>query len=153
MSSSKPISPSSEEQRSPNTPQLASLPAAPPQPEKRFLDHFPSWVATNIRSTQSLKVLFRCWLACWVAFILILPNKTLKTMGNACVSCSLWKYLWTIFTFLLAAIILFVLVFDTPLTLSSGRIPASPHSVIEFPAAQCYSSSFARIISSDWIEC
>jgi len=140
--SSNPKSPSPEAQRSPTSLQAASLPTAPPQPEKRFLDHFPSWIATNIRSTQSRKVLLRCWLACWVAFILILPNKTLKTMGNACVSCSLWSDLWTIFTFLSTVIILFVLSFDSPLTLSSGRSLASPHSVTGFTTAQCYSSSF-----------
>lgn len=34
-------------------------------------------------------MLFRCWLGSWAAFVLLLPDKTLKTMGNACVSYSL----------------------------------------------------------------
>jgi len=97
LMSSKPKSQSPEALRSPNSSQLASLPAAPSQLEKRFLDHLPPWVATNIRSKQSLRMLFRCWLASWAAFVLILPEKTLKTMGNAYVSCSLWGDVWTVY--------------------------------------------------------
>jgi hypothetical protein len=90
LMSSEPKSQSPEAPGSPNSSQLASLPAAPSQLKKRFLDHLPPWVATNIRSKQSLRMLFRCWLASWAAFILLLPEKTLKTMGNAYVSCSFW---------------------------------------------------------------
>ncbi|KZT25917.1 hypothetical protein NEOLEDRAFT_1132953 [Neolentinus lepideus HHB14362 ss-1] len=43
----------------------------------------PSWITQNARSTKSLKLLFRCWLAAWLAFVLLLPNKSLQTLGNA----------------------------------------------------------------------
>ena len=45
----------------------------------------PPWVTANVQSKKSLKVLFRCWLASWVAFILMLPQNSLTVMGNACV--------------------------------------------------------------------
>ncbi|KAI0002456.1 hypothetical protein BJV74DRAFT_815934 [Russula compacta] len=81
--SSKPKSPSTEAPRSPKSSQVASLPAVSSQPKKGFLDHLPPWVTTNIRSKQSRRLLLRCWLASWAAFILMLPDKTLNTMGNA----------------------------------------------------------------------
>ncbi|KAH9975488.1 hypothetical protein BGW80DRAFT_1297309, partial [Lactifluus volemus] len=34
-------------------------------------------------------MLFRCWLSSWAALVIILPEKSLKTMGNACVLHSL----------------------------------------------------------------
>ncbi|KAI0266395.1 hypothetical protein BC834DRAFT_969434 [Gloeopeniophorella convolvens] len=75
--------PSAKAPSSPDPSQIDSLPTAPPQPSRSFLDHLPPWIATNIRSKQSRKMLFRCWLASWAAFILILPHNTLSTMGNA----------------------------------------------------------------------
>ncbi|KAI9512000.1 hypothetical protein F5148DRAFT_157072 [Russula earlei] len=80
--SSKPESSPFEPSRSPHSSQLEALPAAP-SPPKNFLDHFPPWVATNIRSKRSRKTLFRCWLSAWAAFLLMLPHKSLMTMGNA----------------------------------------------------------------------
>jgi hypothetical protein len=72
---------------SPTPSQVESIPA-PSQPERSFLDRFPPWVSTNIRSKQSRKLLLRCWLASWAAFVIMLPNTTLRTMGNACVPLS-----------------------------------------------------------------
>ncbi|KAI0292715.1 hypothetical protein BC826DRAFT_1092011 [Russula brevipes] len=69
---SKPKSPSSEAPRSPDSTHLTSLPASTSQP-KSFLDHLP----------HGRKVLLRCWLGSWAAFVLILPQKSLSTMGNA----------------------------------------------------------------------
>ncbi|CAO1615626.1 unnamed protein product [Sympodiomycopsis kandeliae] len=51
-----------------------------PKPKKSFLA---PWVTDNIKNTHSLKMLFRCWLVSWVAIIVILPNKTLQTLGQA----------------------------------------------------------------------
>lgn len=45
--------------------------------------YVPSWVAANVKNPASLKILFRCWLASWAAFILILPTKNLTVLGNA----------------------------------------------------------------------
>ncbi|KAF8273497.1 hypothetical protein EI94DRAFT_1826225 [Lactarius quietus] len=70
------------EASSPNPSRVESLPA-PSQPERSLLDRFPPWVSTNIRSKQSRKLLLRCWLASWAGFLFMLPNATLRTMGNA----------------------------------------------------------------------
>jgi hypothetical protein len=45
-------------------------------------DKLPSWVSANLRSGKSWKLLFRCWIACFVSFIILLPNKSLQTLGN-----------------------------------------------------------------------
>ncbi|KAH9050166.1 hypothetical protein EDB84DRAFT_1623276 [Lactarius hengduanensis] len=71
------------EASSPNPSQVESIPAPPSQPGRSLLDRFPPWVATNIRSKQSRKMLLRCWLGSWAAFVIMLPNATLRTMGNA----------------------------------------------------------------------
>ncbi|EPQ51266.1 hypothetical protein GLOTRDRAFT_66016 [Gloeophyllum trabeum ATCC 11539] len=47
------------------------------------LTPFPAWITQNVRSPKSLKLLFRCWLASWLAFVLLLPDKSLQTLGNA----------------------------------------------------------------------
>lgn len=52
--------------------------------------YVPSWVATNVKNPASWKMLFRCWLASWAAFILILPQSNLTVLGNACVIVSLF---------------------------------------------------------------
>jgi hypothetical protein len=153
--SSEPKSHPSEAPPSPNSSQVASLPATPSQPKKRFLDHFPPWVATNIRSKQSRKMLFRCWLGSWAAFVLILPEKTLMTMGNAYVSSSFRGDCWTVLMVLLVTVVLFLPPFDASLSLSMGRILVFPQSVIGLATvpSRSYSSSFVQIISNDWIEC
>ncbi|KAH9042560.1 hypothetical protein EDB85DRAFT_1915639 [Lactarius pseudohatsudake] len=71
------------EASSPNPSRVESIPAPPSQPGRSLLDRFPPWVATNIRSKQSRKMLLRCWLGSWAAFVIMLPNATLRTMGNA----------------------------------------------------------------------
>lgn len=43
----------------------------------------PSWITDNLKSKHSLKMLFRCWLVSWVAIIVILPTKSLQTLGQA----------------------------------------------------------------------
>ena len=96
--SSKPEASPSEAPGSPQSSQLPSLPAAPSPQKKSLLDHFPPWVATNIRSTESRKMLLRCWLGSWAALVLMLPDKSLKTMGNSCVSCLLCVDCWTVST-------------------------------------------------------
>ncbi|KAI0041578.1 hypothetical protein FA95DRAFT_677065 [Auriscalpium vulgare] len=55
----------------------------PTSPKPSLWSYIPPWIANNIRSPKSRKVLFRCWLASWAAYILILPHNTLKVMGNA----------------------------------------------------------------------
>lgn len=48
-------------------------------------NYVPSWVSMNVKNPASWKMLFRCWLASWAAFILILPQSNLTVLGNACV--------------------------------------------------------------------
>jgi len=43
------------------------------------------WVTNNIRKRKSQIILFRCWLAAWAVLILLLSNKSLRTIGNLCV--------------------------------------------------------------------
>lgn len=45
----------------------------------------PDWFWTNVRSRASLKKLARAWVAAWATVILMLPNASLRTMGNTCV--------------------------------------------------------------------
>lgn len=45
--------------------------------------YVPPWVADNVRNPASWKIIFRCWLASWAAFILLLPTKNLTLLGNA----------------------------------------------------------------------
>lgn len=45
--------------------------------------YVPPWVAANVNNPASWKIIFRCWLASWAAFILILPTKNLNVLGNA----------------------------------------------------------------------
>lgn len=79
--------PKTFEASSPTPSRVESVPA-PSQPKRTLLDRFPTWVSTNIRSKQSRKLLLRCWLASWAAFVIMLPNTMLRTLGNACVSLS-----------------------------------------------------------------
>ncbi|KAF9074230.1 hypothetical protein BDP27DRAFT_1317519 [Rhodocollybia butyracea] len=48
-----------------------------------FLTQLPPWISTNLRKSRSLKVWFRCWLASWVAFLILLPNASSNTLGTA----------------------------------------------------------------------
>ncbi|CAL1710858.1 unnamed protein product [Somion occarium] len=50
---------------------------------QKFLDKLPTWISTNLRSKRSLKLWARCWLASWVGFVILLPNKSLNVLGNA----------------------------------------------------------------------
>ncbi|KAH9919970.1 uncharacterized protein BXZ73DRAFT_104789 [Epithele typhae] len=58
------------------------VPLATAQKKTTFLDKLPPWIITNLRSAKSRKMLLRCWLASWCAFILIIPEKSLATLGS-----------------------------------------------------------------------
>ncbi|KAF8756858.1 putative ER transporter, 6TM, N-terminal [Rhizoctonia solani] len=55
--------------------------SAPKSPKAMKL--IPEWASKAASRRRSWKLLVRCWVATWVCFILILPNKTLPVMGNA----------------------------------------------------------------------
>ena len=92
---SNPAPPVNGDQDSPNV-QDGEKPAAPsPQPQpalkspgsgpKSFMDRLPPWVSSNLRSPRSRKIWLRCWIASWVAYLIMLPHASLKVLGNACV--------------------------------------------------------------------
>ncbi|KAH9919972.1 uncharacterized protein BXZ73DRAFT_52330 [Epithele typhae] len=60
----------------------AAGPPATAQKKTAFLDQLPPWITTNLRSAKSRKMLLRCWLGSWCAFVLIIPDKSLATLGN-----------------------------------------------------------------------
>ncbi|KAI0635211.1 hypothetical protein C8Q77DRAFT_1106698 [Trametes polyzona] len=58
-------------------------PSANPSPKKSSVwDKLPPWASANLRSWKSWKLLLRCWVASWVCFVIMLPNKSLATLGN-----------------------------------------------------------------------
>lgn len=61
---------------------------APASAEKPWLDrlHLPTWAVTNLRSPRSRKIWLRCWIASWVAYVILLPNASLRELGNAYVN-------------------------------------------------------------------
>ncbi|KAL5519292.1 hypothetical protein ACEPAH_975 [Sanghuangporus vaninii] len=48
----------------------------------RVLGMTPTWVSDNLHSARSWKLLARCWVATWATLIVMLPNKSLTTLGN-----------------------------------------------------------------------
>lgn len=51
--------------------------------EHKWTDSLPPWISSNLTSKKSWKILFRCWLAAWASFVLILPGSSLRVIGNA----------------------------------------------------------------------
>lgn len=58
-------------------PQQDSSKESPP------LSRWPVWITANLRNPHSWKMVIRCWVASWVAILLLLPNKSLTTLGQA----------------------------------------------------------------------
>lgn len=56
-----------------------------------LLDKLPPWISNNLRSKRQWKMLVRCWVATWAAFILLLPNNSLQVLGNAYVLLDFWR--------------------------------------------------------------
>ena len=64
--------------------------AAPPSDASKaklasLWDKLPPWVSSNLRQWKSWKVLLRCWVVSWLCFVIMLPDKSLATLGNTCV--------------------------------------------------------------------
>lgn len=57
-----------------------------------IIESLPIWVSKNLRSKRSMKLLIRCWLVSWAALILLLPHKSLNTLGNTYVGRFLSPY-------------------------------------------------------------
>lgn len=43
----------------------------------------PDWASRAVAQPRSWKLFLRCWVATWVCFILILPQRTLEALGTA----------------------------------------------------------------------
>ncbi|KAH8119852.1 hypothetical protein DFH11DRAFT_1754336 [Phellopilus nigrolimitatus] len=52
-------------------------------PLATLVDALPAWAGEHLRSKHSWKILVRCWVASFAAFVLILPDRSLKALGNA----------------------------------------------------------------------
>ncbi|KAG7440200.1 uncharacterized protein BT62DRAFT_1012986 [Guyanagaster necrorhizus] len=62
------------------------VPPVPPlkaRPPPSLWSYLPTWVSKNLRSKRSLKILFRSCVACWLAYVIMLPNASLRTLGTA----------------------------------------------------------------------
>ncbi|EKM50877.1 uncharacterized protein PHACADRAFT_151282 [Phanerochaete carnosa HHB-10118-sp] len=70
-----------------NRPHVPLSSAAPTSTKKPLLDrlHLPDWVITNLRSSRSRRVWLRCWTVSWVAYVILLPNASLKELGNVAI--------------------------------------------------------------------
>jgi hypothetical protein len=66
---------------------------ATPPPKKSFLDSLPPWASTNLRSAKSWKLLARCWLASWAAFVILMPQASLNILGNTYVASSIFYHI------------------------------------------------------------
>ncbi|KAL4246747.1 hypothetical protein ABKN59_009080 [Abortiporus biennis] len=51
--------------------------------KRSFWDIIPTWVSANIRSKLAWKLILRCWIASWVCFVILLPQRSLSVLGNA----------------------------------------------------------------------
>ena len=67
-----------------------SLPAAAATQQEEtkktsIFDKFklPPWIPANLKSRRSQKIWLRCWVASWVAFVILLPHASLNVLGNA----------------------------------------------------------------------
>lgn len=50
-----------------------------------FMDKLPPWISAALRSKRAWKTFLRCWFATWVSFLLMMPERSVNTMGFACV--------------------------------------------------------------------
>jgi len=62
-------------------------------PKKSLFDSLPPWASTNLRSPSSWKLIARCWLASWAAFVLLLPQASLSILGNTYVAAFIFNHL------------------------------------------------------------
>ncbi|CAE6412674.1 unnamed protein product [Rhizoctonia solani] len=63
---------------------LDNKPPEEPTPKSpKAMNLVPEWATKAASKRRSWKLLARCWVATWVCFILLLPNKALPVMGNA----------------------------------------------------------------------
>ncbi|KAK0186249.1 hypothetical protein F5146DRAFT_1065188 [Armillaria mellea] len=88
MASTVKVSPSTQSFASDRKQQhgAASVPPVPPlktRPPPTVWSYLPTWVSKNLRSKRSWKMMVRSCVACWAAYLIMLPNASLRTLGTA----------------------------------------------------------------------
>lgn len=51
--------------------------------KQRITSFLPPWITSALNNPRAWKNLARCWLASWATFLLLLPETSLKALGNA----------------------------------------------------------------------
>ncbi|KAK0199602.1 hypothetical protein DFS33DRAFT_1267811 [Desarmillaria ectypa] len=87
MASTVKVSPSTQSFASDGKEQQGTAPVLPAPPLKArpppsLWSYLPTWVSKNLRSKRSWKIMFRSCVACWAAYLIILPNASLRTLGT-----------------------------------------------------------------------
>lgn len=78
-----------ETHESPSTSSVEATPVQQKQEEptkgvlSRMKGLIPPWLTKNLTDPYKLKILFRCCIASWATFILIIPDRSLAALGNA----------------------------------------------------------------------
>lgn len=54
-----------------------------PRAEPKKASKMPAWIVDNLKSARSLRILARCWVASWAAFVLMIPGPSLRVLGQA----------------------------------------------------------------------
>ncbi|KAK0493580.1 hypothetical protein EDD18DRAFT_1405386, partial [Armillaria luteobubalina] len=87
MASTVKVSPSTQSFASERKQQQGTPPPpVPPLKTRRpptVWSYLPTWVSKNLRSKRSWKIMVRSCVACWVAYLIVLPNASLRTLGTA----------------------------------------------------------------------
>ena len=52
-------------------------------PSALLTKFLPPWFTDNLHDKRTWKTLVRCWVSTFSAFILLLPDKSLRTLGNS----------------------------------------------------------------------
>ena len=50
--------------------------------QARLAKVLPPWIVDNLKDKRTWKTFIRCWISTFAAFCLLLPDKSLQTLGN-----------------------------------------------------------------------
>ena len=116
-----PAESSNKSDQAPSIPAEADCPGSGESPDRpisfSLLDKLPIWISKNLRSRRSWGVLLRCWIASWVCFLLLLPDRSLNVLGNTCVYQIIRARSFLIFLPILSAFFTLLASFFLPATL------------------------------------
>ncbi|KAK0471132.1 hypothetical protein IW261DRAFT_1513189 [Armillaria novae-zelandiae] len=88
MASTVKVSPStqsfaSERKQQQDASPIPPVPLLKKRPPPTVWSYLPTWVSKNLRSKRSWKMMVRSCVACWAAYVIMLPNASLRTLGTA----------------------------------------------------------------------